>query len=279
MKQFALLLITSFISYASAAQSDTCAQHFAADATPQFINQKLAIRTVQLCYDHFSVMHSGISRTPIWSAQHLTAKQIRSSKNIKRNSSFHAEARLPRSDRAELRDYARSGFDRGHMAPAGDMPDRRSQYQSFSLANMVPQNANNNQILWAAIEEVTRRHASYRGELYVITGPIFEGSSLQRLNSRVLVPTYLYKAVYDPATGAAAAYVAPNAKNAEYQTVSIAVLEKRIGIRLFPSMTLEEKANKLRLPAPKLRSRNQNKTEKQNEEKKDSDGQHQAVSK
>ena len=62
--------------------------------------------------------------------------------------SGHADANLPNDDRAELSDYVRSGFDRGHMAPNGDMPTRSGQYESFTLANMVLQNPNNNRYIW-----------------------------------------------------------------------------------------------------------------------------------
>jgi endonuclease G len=253
MKYAVLLVIAAALPHAALAQPSPCPQHFADGEAPEFINQKLAAKTVPLCFAGFAVMHSAISRTPLWSAEHLTAERVAQTKRIKRNNTFHAEPRLPPGERAELRDYARSGFDRGHMSPAGDMPDRTSQYDSFSLANMVPQDPHNNQTLWSGIEEVTRKFATYRGELYVITGPIFEGSALERLNMRVLVPTHLFKAIYDPAGNAAAAYLAPNRSNATYEAVSIAELERRTGIRLFPNMPAKIKEIKMRLPEPKKR--------------------------
>lgn len=246
-----LCLLATLFSQVTAAEPSACPQHFVGGEAPEFINQKLAAKTIALCFNGFAVMHSGISRTPLWSAEYLTAERIALTKKISRNNKFHAESRLRPDERAELRDYARSGFDRGHMSPAGDMADRESQYDSFSLANMVPQDPNNNQRLWSGIEEVTRKFAAYRGKLYVITGPIYEGSAIERLNGRVLVPTHLFKAIYDPVNNAAAAYLAPNKSDADYETVSIAELEKRTGIRLFPKLAQAVRENTMRLPAPK----------------------------
>ena len=115
---------------------------------------------------------------------------------------------------------------------------------------MIPQDPNNNRILWQGIEEATRRTAASEGELYVVTGPLFEGSALQRLNGRVLVPTGVYKAIYVPANGQAGAYVARNAPGMEYQTISIAELEKRSGINLFPTLPQQFKLIKMPLPVP-----------------------------
>jgi endonuclease G len=119
----------------------------------------------------------------------------------------------------------------------------------FSLANIVPQDPNNNQNLWVGIEESTRALARLRGELYVITGPLFEGASIQRINGRVLVPTHIFKAIYDPVKQQAAAYIAPNAPGSEYQTVSIAELEKRANINLFPNMAAKLKETRANLPS------------------------------
>lgn len=251
MKRAVLLLVVAVVCRTGLAQPSACPEHFSGGEAPEFINQKLAAKTAALCFDGFAVMHSGVSRTPLWSAEYLTADRIAKTKKIKRANKFHAEPRLPQADRAELRDYARSGFDRGHMSPAGDMADRNSQYDSFSLANMVPQDPHNNQMLWSGIEEATRKLAAYRGELYVITGPLFEGNAIERLNARVLVPTHVFKAIYDPAGNAAGAYLAPNRSDAGYEAISIAELEKRSGIRLFPKLAPAVRQTAMRLPEPK----------------------------
>jgi len=234
----------------SAKQPSSCANHFLDGQVPVITNPALAKKTAMLCFEGYAVTHSGISRTPIWSAEHLTARRIEEAQQLKRVNRFHAEEQLPPADRAELADYARSGFDRGHMAPNGDMPTENAQYESFSLANIVPQSPKNNQILWEGIEAATRNLALEDKDIYVVTGPIFEGNNLERLNGRVLVPTFVYKAIYDPARRQAAAYVTPNAPGMEYQTLSIAELEKRINVNVFPKLPAEIKAVKMNLPTP-----------------------------
>jgi endonuclease G len=238
------------LSCAVLAQPSRCPEHFANGEAPEFINQKLAVKSAALCYSAYAVMHSGVSRTPLWSAEQLTTARLVASKQMKRKNTFHAEERLPPDQRAELHDYARSGFDRGHMSPSGDMPDAEAQYESFSLANMVPQNADNNQKLWSAIENAVRDLARARGQLFVITGPVFEGNAVQRLNQRVLIPTHVFKAIYDPAARSAGAYFAPNSPGGAYEVISIAELEKRSGMNLFPQLDARTKHAGMRLPEP-----------------------------
>lgn len=196
------------------------------------------------------MLHSGVSHTPVWSAEHLTSARMAAASGMKRKNAFHPEQSLAFGDRAELADYARSGFDRGHMSPSGDMATPSSQEESFSLANMIPQNGNNNQHLWVGIEEATRHLAATEGEVYVVTGPLFEGTALERINGRVLVPTAIFKAIYVPSTGLAGAYVTPNAPGMAYSTLSIAELERRSGINLFPSLAASIKSAKMVLPVP-----------------------------
>jgi endonuclease G len=235
------------LAFEARALQTRCPAHYVDGRLPQIANRKLGAATTELCYGVFGVMHSGVTRTPLWSAEHLTADHIAAAKDLSREDSFHAEKRLPPGARAELDDYARSGYDRGHMAPNGDMPDRRTQHESFTLANMVPQDAENNRHLWAGIEAVVRKQALKEGELYVITGPAFIGRDLQKIGN-VLVPTHLYKLVYSPRQRAGAAFFVENRADADYQMLSVAELESRIGIDLLPSLSAERKQELLRLP-------------------------------
>lgn len=239
----------------AAAQTTSCLPLFHEKTPPVLTRPALQASTVGLCFEAFAVMYSGVSRTPLWSAEHLTRDSLARAKEIKREDSFHPEAALPDSYRAQLSDYARSGYDRGHMSPAADMPTKQAQHESFSLANIIPQNRHNNQVLWSAIEGATRHLTQVRGELYVVTGPIFEGDKVERLNGRVLIPTHVFKAVLDPATHQAAAWIAPNAEGDDYEVVSVAELEKRAKIDPFPKLSASAKQTAMSLPTPRLRGR------------------------
>lgn len=233
------------------AEQTSCPEHFAGGQAPDLINQKLAIKARDICYSGFALKHSGITRTPLYSAEHLTRDRLAQAKGMKRNSKFHPDPHIPPSERAELRQYARSGYDRGHVAPSADMYDVQSQQECFSLANMVPQDPENNRGVWEGIESGVRKLARDRGELYVISGPIYQGADILRIGGAVMVPTQLYKAVYDPARQEAGAYLVDNAAGARPVTISIAELEKITGISLFPAASAQVKAKAMRLPEPR----------------------------
>ena len=226
-----------------------CPQHFAASVPPAVTNVKLQSRTQKLCYEAFAVLHSGISRTPLYSAEYLTRERITAADALNRIDSFHAETALPAADRAELSDYARSGYDRGHMAPNADMPTRTAQAESFSLANMVPQVHANNAGIWAGMEQAMRRLATDQGQVYVVSGPAFLGSDIKQIGN-VLVPTHLWKAVYSPSQQQAAAYVIKNDESKDYRVVSIAQLEQMVGINALPGLSQAVRNAAMTLPRP-----------------------------
>ncbi|UEM06749.1 DNA/RNA non-specific endonuclease (plasmid) [Skermanella rosea] len=238
-----------------------CSQFFPHGSAPDLVNPKLRPRTQALCYSAFAVLHSGITRTPLWAAEHLTRKGLDAAVATLRRDTFHEEPRLPPGERADLDDYARSGFDRGHLAPAADMPDEQAQQESFSLANMIPQDPQSNRGLWSGIESAARGLARKAGELYVVSGPVFQGATLQRLRGRVLVPTHIFKAVYDPKRKQAAAYLVENADGDHWRGVSIAELRQFTGIDPFPGLAPTVKDHAMALPDPKLPGRRQKQTE------------------
>ncbi|CAO4143354.1 Endonuclease [Methylorubrum thiocyanatum] len=245
-----LLVVAPATSPQALSDAPACPALFADGRAPALVNPKLADRAVPLCFEAFAVLHSGASRTPLYAAERLTRRSVSAARRVERADAFHDEDRLPEDDRASLADYVRSGYDRGHLAPAGDMPSATAQAESFSLANIVPQNRSVNRGLWAAIEESVRRLATERGELFVVTGPIFEGRSVGAIKGRVLVPTQLFKAIYDPRTGEAGAYLVANASGAEWHAVSLAALRDRTGLDVFPALPDAAKAKAMPLPEP-----------------------------
>ena len=237
------------------ARSAQCRDLFLASTPPKLTNPKLEAQTSSLCFSQYAVLHSGLSRTPVWVAEHLAARGIAVAKGLSRpeSTAFHPEPQLRAAERAELEDYQRSGYDRGHMAPNGDMSDAIAQEESFSLANIVPQHPCNNRATWAGIETAVRALAYDFGDIYVVTGPAFIGGSLKSLNRRVLVPTHIFKAVYVPALKQAGVYWAPNDRSGEWEQVSLSRLEEMTGIDPFPSLGAAVKRTSMSLSTSRPR--------------------------
>ncbi|MCJ2048165.1 DNA/RNA non-specific endonuclease [Methylobacterium sp. J-070] len=251
----AAALALATLGPAPAAAADSCPALFAEGRVPVLTNAKLAARTTALCFEAFAVLHSGLTRTPLYAAEHLTRASVAEARSVARDDSFHEEPRLPADERASLEDYVRSGFDRGHLAPAGDMPTLNAQAESFSLANIVPQNRVLNRGLWSDIEESVRRLASRRGSIFVVTGIIVAGDTVQQIRGGVLVPTQLFKALYDPAAGAGAAYLVRNDGSKDWRTVSIDDLSREAGIDVFPALPAPARTAAMRLPDPHISAR------------------------
>lgn len=251
LKNSTIMVIIATVLSVSTAHADDftqCSQSFYGGVYPEFSNTKLSNNTQALCMDGFAVMYSGVSRTPLWSAEYLNRKRLQQAKQIDREDSFHEESRLPQSMRARLSDYSGSGYDRGHLAPNGDMANRSQQYDSFSLANIAPQSPRNNRYIWRNIESATRYLTQQYGEVYTITGVAFTDKKVKQLAGRVLVPSHFFKAVYIPASNQAGVYYAPNDESERIEIISIDELTAKIGIDVLPVLDAKTKAQALNLP-------------------------------
>lgn len=242
------LLLTSLLSIMLYAAPTQCPKFYVDGEAPTILNEKLISKTKELCSEAYGIMHSGISKTPLWSAEYITREAI--DVKLPRKDAFREDTRLPQNERAELKDYAKSGYDRGHMSPSADFGTANAQEESFLLSNMIPQDHNNNTGIWSSIESAIRYLAKNEGSLYVITGPIYKGS-IKSIGNGVLVPTMVYKIIYSPKQKKASAYLVNNAPGKEYQVITIAELETLTGINFFPKMNETQKVQKLSLPEPK----------------------------
>ncbi|MFA6014379.1 MAG: DNA/RNA non-specific endonuclease [Gallionellaceae bacterium] len=237
LNRFALIAALSISATAQATNTDfnQCPQFFANNTSP-VIQKPEGLKLRALCYSEFAVMHSGKSRTPVYVVEKLNRQNLQNA-HKKRTDQFFADARLPRSERAELEDYKGSGFDRGHMAPAADMSTLEGMAQCFSLANMIPQNSINNRKSWAGIEKATRKYVMRAaGDVYVISGPVFDATPATIGSNQVWVPRYIYKLVYDPSTKKAWAHWIENTDTAKAgKPISYQELVQRTGINFLPN--------------------------------------------
>lgn len=215
-----------------------CRQLFAGDNPPVLAHRPT---NRALCYDAFAILHSGESKTAVFVAQKLNRASVADA-DEKRSDKFFADARLRSVERATLEDYKGSGWSRGHLAPAGDMPTSQAMAQSFSLANMVPQAAKHNGGAWAhSVESATRKYAGRAtGNVYVITGPVFEPSIKQSPAigpGQVRVPKYLFKLVYDQDKNRAWAHWHFNDDSTRAsRPISYGELVSRTGIEFLPGL-------------------------------------------
>ena len=148
--------------------------------------------------------HSAADKIPLWVCEGVSADQPQG--DVVRRNRFRPDPKLPRGKRAELIDYRNSGYDKGHMAPAGDQKSRQDLAdETFYLSNMAPQKPAFNRQVWEKLEEMVRCWARERSFVYVITGPIFyyptSGIEPGMLPNdtigpdHVAVPTHFYKIV------------------------------------------------------------------------------------
>ena len=188
----------------------------------------------ELCFSSFAILYSGQRKTPVLVAERLNRQTLIAAQSIARTDSFYEEARLPASERAGLDDYRGSGFDRGHMAPAGDMPDDQAMAQSFSLANMIPQAPQANRGAWNKIEQDTRKYVMRaKGDVYVVSGPVYSDHPQTIGAARVAVPDYTFKVVFDATTGRSWVHWLANSPDARPGApISYGEFVKRTGLQV-----------------------------------------------
>ena len=102
---------------------------------------------------------------------------------------FINDTKLPTST---VKDYAKSGFDMGHLANAEDFAyDCELDELTFRMYNCLPQYPNLNRGIWKKWETIIREE-SHRDSLLIICGATFTD---KKIGNNVYVPEYCYKVV------------------------------------------------------------------------------------
>ena len=143
-------------------------------------------------------------------------------------------------------DYAGSGFDRGHLVPAGDLKwNGTAMRQSFMLTNVGPMHKALNEGGWAKLEEKVREWTARDSALLVFTGPVVSDGDTTLASGRVKVPSAYYKVILAPCVRPirVIAFIYPNGHSGgrlRQYAVSVDEVERRTGLDFFPTLPPEE---------------------------------------
>lgn len=142
-----------------------------------------------------------VSYNKDWNLPNWVAWELNTEKLVERESrtnKFLPDPDLPESEAVTTHDYTGSGWDRGHMCPAGDSRWHwRAMRESFYMTNICPQHHNLNRGDWKELEEDCRRWAQEEGSIYICCGPILYRGEHRTIGRehRVVVPDAFFKVV------------------------------------------------------------------------------------
>ncbi|OTA95837.1 hypothetical protein M434DRAFT_393484 [Hypoxylon sp. CO27-5] len=169
-------------------------------------------------------------RNPHWVVEHITPASLAMRDADRKHSVFLEDDGVPEKFRAKLKDYFRSGYDRGHQVPAADAKwSQKAMDETFFLTNMCPQVGEGfNRDYWAHFEDFCRGLTMRYPSVRIVTGPLYLPKRDPTDNKwyvryevignppNVAVPTHFYKVIFaeDGKVGgnvAIGAFVLPNA--------------------------------------------------------------------
>jgi len=195
MKKTILILFLISISFFSFAQSEATTTPTPVVAIPHLEIPKTGPKELILTHTGYTLSYNTTSKQAVWVAYELTSDET--NPEVRRNNKFVPDP-LIKSSSAANSDYAKSGYDKGHLAPAADMSySQQTMLESFYLSNMSPQIPGFNRGIWKQLEEQVRQWAVDNKAIYIVTGGVLtDGLPAIGLN-KVAVPQYFYKVILD----------------------------------------------------------------------------------
>ena len=146
----------------------------------------------------YTLSYNDAAEQPSWVAYTLSAENFTAHFSRDEADAHFAADPDVKDKSATPDDYRNSHYDRGHMAPAGDMKFNEETYKEcFLMSNMSPQDHKLNTGLWRRIEEKVRKWQPRDKYLLVVTGPVLKPGLKTIGKDHVAVPEEYYKVVLD----------------------------------------------------------------------------------
>ena len=189
---------------------------------------------------NYTISYNRNWNQPNWVAWELHKNETKGRNN--RNEEFTADPDLAEAYQVESYDYSGSGYDRGHMCPAGDNHfDAKAMNESFYMSNICPQNHELNAGKWNDLEIACRKWANRYQQLFIVCGPIIDKRNGKRIGKEheIIVPEKFFKVILITSTKPARAigYIFENnGSDRPYKVHSIDEVEKITGMDFFPNL-------------------------------------------
>lgn len=190
-------------------------------------------------YESFTVSFNPDNKTPNYVSWILHGRKTGG--KVERSNKFWTDIDIDGCP--DTRDYSRSGYDRGHMCPAGEQKwSVKAMHDCFVMTNMCPQNHELNTGAWNTLEEMERVWAKRDSAIVIVAGPIYDGTETETIGrSEVRVPSAFFKVLLAPfATPMRAiGFVYPNMRcegNMQAYAVSVDDVEKMTGLDFFAAL-------------------------------------------
>lgn len=144
----------------------------------------------------YTVSYNKDTKLPNWVSYELTRAETKGKE--KRSNRFIADP-LVKGAIATNADYTRSGYDKGHMAPAADMKwSPVAMNESFYFSNMCPQHPQLNRRGWKKLEDKIRDWAVADSAIIIICGPVIKKQPKTIGKNKVVVPQQFFKVILSP---------------------------------------------------------------------------------
>lgn len=166
--------------------------------TKQVVTIRSSVDVVMIDHQYFKIAYNSKKRLAEYVTYQLTADHLKS-KSAERNNKFIPDPYLVDKDIPYVvtAEYAKSGYDRGHLAPSADFAwNQEANNMTFVMSNMAPQTPGLNRDAWKRLEDQVRKWACGEEKITVITGPVLT-NNLPTLKSGLEIPQEFFKIVID----------------------------------------------------------------------------------
>ena len=217
--------------------ADTTKINFRVTIIPKLEIPKTSPKDQIIKHTGYTLLYNEAHEQASWVAYELTKEETH--KLFDRTDKFIVDP-LISTGSANDGDYKGSGFDRGHLAPAGDQGySEKTMSESFYYSNMSPQEPSFNRGIWKKLEELVRTWAVENEKLYIVTAPVLTQGLPTIGANKVTVPKYYYKVILDYTEPdiKGIGFIMPNKGSSEplqSYAVSIDSVESLTGIDFFP---------------------------------------------